>query len=298
MKKLLLSTLVLIVFTMQVQAAKAEEVQVGLYILNLGKFDVSTGAFTADFYLDLKCSTSCPESFEFVNGRAASTDKIEDKPDEKFYRIQANLNSQIDLRRFPFDKQKMEIILEDKKNAIDKLIYVPLKEQSGIDKSIAFAGWNIDGWRAESSKHDYPVYNETYSQYIFTVDISRIAFNSFIKTFLPVIFILMVVLFSFLLDPDKITTRIGMAGSSLVAAVMFHISITNQIPPVGYMTFADKFMGLSYLVLLSSFIINIGMLQLQELKRAGLVEKIHRKTEYSMFIIVPMLFLLLFLFFI
>lgn len=298
MGNLLLFVIAIALFTVLIQTAVAEEVGVGLYLLNLGKFDVSTGSYTADFYLHLKCQAACPTDFEFVNGRAASLDKIEDAPNEKFYRIQANLNGQVDLRKFPFDSQEIEIMLEDKKNTIEKLVYAPMLEESGIDKAIAFTGWEINGWRAGSAGHLYPVYNETYSQYKFSVDISRIAVNSFIKTFLPVVFILMVVLFSFLLDPDKLTTRIGMAGSSLVAAVMFHVSITNQIPAVGYLTFADRFMVLSYLVLLSSFVVNIAMLQLQELKRAELVQRIHKKTEYSIFVIIPVLYILLFLFFI
>jgi len=297
MVKIALILSALVVFIFLSQRAVAEETTIGLYLLNLGKFDVSTGSYTADFYLHLKCETACSSDFEFVNGRAASLDKIEDASNDKFYRIQANLNSEVDLRKFPFDSQKIEIILEDKKNTIEKLVYLPLLEESGIDKSIAFTGWEIRGWKAGSGEHHYPVYNETYSQYKFSIDITRVAVNSFIKTFLPVIFILMVVLFSFLLDPDKLTTRIGVAGSSLVAAVMFHVSITNQIPAVGYLTFADKFMVLSYLVLLTSFVVNIAMLQLQELRRQGLVEKIHKKTEYSVFIIVPMLFAVLFWFF-
>src|SRR3989344_2173793 len=97
------------------QKEEPKEVQVGLYLLNLGKFDIATGSFTADFYLDFECDSVCPQfDFEFMNGRASSTDKIIDKPKEKFYRIQANLNSPVNLRSFPFDKQKMEIIIEDK----------------------------------------------------------------------------------------------------------------------------------------------------------------------------------------
>lgn len=299
MKKILFISLILLITILITPNLYAQDIDVGLYILNLGKFDVSTGAFTVDFYLDLQCKTSCsPENFEFVNGRAASIDKIEDQPNEKFYRIQANLNSPVDLKKFPFDKQKMQIIFEDKKSGIDKINYIPLKEESGIDPSITFTGWNIDQWEVKVNPHEYQVYNETYSQYIFNVDISRIALNSFMKTFLPIFFIVLIVLFSFVIDPDKITTRLAMAGSSLVASVMFHVSIANQIPPVGYLTFADKFMILTYLILLSTFIINILMLEFQELKKEHLVIKIHKSTEYSMFLIVPLLYIFLFLFFI
>ena len=295
MKRLLLLIFLLSLIT---PVYAADDVNVELYILNLGKFDVATGAFTADFYLDMYCENECNTGdFEFMNGRATSIDKITDEPNQKFYRIQASLNSPVDLRNFPFDKQKMQIIIEDKKYTTDEIQYVAKKETSGIEESIAFTGWNIDGWDAEVKDHYYKVYDSTYSQFVFDINISRIALSAFIKTFLPVFFILLVVLFSFLLDPDKITNRLAMAGSSLVAAVMFHISISNQIPPVGYLTFADKFMVLTYFILLMSFILNITLMELQEKKKTELVEKIHRMTEYSMFIIVPLLYLLLFILF-
>ncbi|MDI6738079.1 MAG: hypothetical protein QME12_06215 [Nanoarchaeota archaeon] len=292
MKRILMLALALL---MLLPAASAQNVDVGLYILNLGKFDISSGAFTADFYLSMKCEGKCSD-FEFVNGRASSVDKITDEPNEKFYRIQAALNSPVDLKSFPFDSQKMQIILEDKTNTIGSLVYVPIEAESGIDDSIVFPGWNIDGRTIEVKEHYYKPYNETYSQYVFDVNISRIAFNSFLKTFLPVFFIVMVTMFSFVLDPDKITTRLGMAGSSLVGAVMFHIAISNQIPPVGYMTLADKFMIFTYFILLVTFLLNVIMLELHERKQEAKLMRMHRLTEFSMLGIVPLLYVLFFVF--
>ncbi len=295
MKKLLLFVVLLFLIS---PVYANENVNVELYVLNLGKFDVATGAFTADFYLDMYCKDGCNTgNFEFMNGRSTSIDKIIDEPNQKFYRIQASLNSPVDLKDFPFDKQKMQVIIEDKQATTDEIQYVTKKETSGIDDSIAFTGWNIDGWDAKVSDHYYKVYDSTYSQFVFDINISRIALNAFIKTFLPVFFILLVVLFSFLLDPDKITNRLAIAGSSLVAAVMFHISISNQIPPVGYLTFADKFMLLTYFILLMSFVLNITLMELLEKKKVELVEKIHRRTEYTMFIVIPLLYVLLFILF-
>lgn len=290
--------LIVAVFLLAIPMVDSAEVETAIYVLNLGKFDVATGSFTADFYLSMKCKEKCDVgNFEFMNGRAGSVDKIIDEDKEKFYRIQGNFNSNVDLKDFPFDKQRMQIILEDKLNNIDKIKYVQDDEESGVDKSIIFSGWDLKGWDSEVREHEYEVYDETYSQYVFDINIERIKLNAFMKTFMPVFFILLVVLFSFILDPDKITTRLGMAGSSLVASVMFHISISNQIPPVGYLTFADKFMVLTYAILLATFIINVFMLEMQERKNSELVEKVHRKTEYSVFVVVPLLYLLLFLVF-
>ncbi len=280
--------------------ASANDVDVGLYIVNLGKFDVSSGSFTADFYLSLSCSEKdCSTgNFEFMNGRATSVDKIIDKKDEKFYRVQAQLSSPVDLKNFPFDSQKMQIVIEDKENPIEKVRYVPDDSLSGLDEKIFFTGWNMKGWSTETSEHEYPVYDETYSTYTFNIDITRIRFNAFFKTFLPVFFIMLITLFTFVIDPDKIMNRLTIAGSSLVASVMFHISISNQIPPVGYLTMADKFMMLTYLILLITFAINITMLELSELKKTHIVERFHKKTEYNMLWLVPLAYVVFFLFFI
>jgi len=281
---------------LSIPQAHAQDVKVSVYVLNLGKFDVATGTFTVDFYLDMQCDTNCsPEMFEFMNGRATSVDKIIDTPTEKYYRIQANLNSPVDLRRFPFDKQDMKIIIEDKKSTIDDIRYVPADDESGIDKSVTFTGWKLDGWNSSVTEHYYDVYNETYSQYQFNISISKIFFNSFIKTFLPILFIMLIVLFTFVLDPDKIMTRLSMTTAALTAAVMFHISISNQIPPVGYMTLADQFMVVTYFILLTIIVLNVFMLKLAEKKHTEKVEKYHRMTEFSMFIIVPLIYLLWFL---
>lgn len=244
------------------------EIKVGIYVLNLGKFDVATGSFTADFYLSLKCDKVCPkQDFEFMNGRATSVDKLTDKPNEKLYRIQANLNSPIDLKKFPYDKQQIQIIIEDKTETSNKVRYVPDKEASGIDDSVRFAGWIMGNYTTLIEEHYYVPYDETYSQYIFTIPISKIVLNSTIKTILPVVFIIIVMLSSFILDIDKLATRIAVVSSALVASVMFHVSLSNQIPPVSYLTFMDKFMVLTYFVILISFTINIVIMELTKEKK-------------------------------
>ena len=254
--------------------AVQQEILVGVYVLDIGKLDISTGSFTVDFYLDLKSRnpkdqiTEDAAAIEFMNGRG-TFDKMEDKGNEKFYRVLATLNTPIDLRRFPFDAQKMQIILENKTNSLGKVKYIPLTAESGMDQAIVFPGWDIKGWAATAGEHEYPVYktpegkNEIYSQYIYSVNIARIPVNSFLKTFLPVLFLMLIVAASFILDPDKVTARLGAISSALIASVMFHVSISGQIPPVGYLTFADKFMVLTYLILLMSFCLSLAVYIMQ-----------------------------------
>ena len=275
--------------------AKPQEVRVGIYVLSMGKLDVTTGSFTMDFYMSLKSDRPVPESFEFLNGRAASVDKTVDEPNEKFYRILANLSSPINFRRFPFDAQQLQVILEDKQKVAGELVYVPDLEETGLDESVEFPGWQVTGWNATAAKHRYTAYKEDYSQYVLNVGIQRIKMNSFIKTFLPVLFLMLITVSSFILNPDQIVTRLATISSSLVASAMFHISIAGQIPPVSYLTFADKFMMLTYFVLLVSFFLNIAIFVFQGKGRKEGAQKMHRWSERLMFAGVPLLYCLLFL---
>ena len=276
-------------------ASAAQEVNIGAYVLNVGKYELATGSYTIDFYLSIKCDQKCDPNIEFMNGRATSLEKIIDKPNDKFYRIQASLQEQVNLESFPFDEQKLTILIEDKEKPIDDFMFIPNADEAGLDPAVKFVGWQIQGWQHNTTIHNYEVYDEQYSQYQFEITIGRSPFNAVLKTLLPVFFIVLITLFSFIIDPDKITNRLTLVTSSLVAAVMFHVNIANQLPPVGYLTFADKFMVLTYVVLLFSLATSIVLLELSERKDER-VTKIHRATEYTGFIVVPLMYVLLFVF--
>ncbi|HOX05414.1 MAG TPA: hypothetical protein PK280_03350 [Planctomycetota bacterium] len=283
-------------------AAGPQVVRVGVYVLSMGKLDVTTGSFTIDYYLTLRSEQPIAEnSFEFMNGRAG-VEKITDEKDAetglhvKVYRVLANLSSPIDFRQFPFDGQRLQVIMEDKAKPASELVYAVDPEKSGFDPSVTFPGWKMHGWSPSVAVHDYGSFDKPYSQYVFSVGIERIRMNSFLKTFLPVLFLMLIMISSFILNPEQIVTRLATISSSLVASAMFHISIASQIPPVGYLTFADKFMMLTYFILLVSFFLNIGIFVLQGREKKEPAQRLHRLSEKLVFVGVPVLYGALFLF--
>lgn len=231
-------------------ASPPQEIRVGVYVLNVGKFDLSSGSYTMDFYLSLTSDQPFDaQSFEFMNGRATALDKLIDEPTNRFYRIQAALYENISLKPYPFDHHALTIQLEEKTNSADRVVYRFDPANSGIDRDVTIVGWELTGYTADVLAHEYPAFGETYSKLVFRVHVKRIVLTAILKAFLPAIFIVLVGLLSLLLLPDKFAPRLGLNTSSLLGAVMFHLNVTSQIPPVGYLTFADKFMIISYIVL-------------------------------------------------
>jgi hypothetical protein len=263
----------------------ANETKIGVYVINAGKFDPQSGTYNVDFYLNMNCINNCSSEFEFTNGRATNIDKIVDLPNEKFYRIVATLQDPVDFRKFPFDSHTLSISLEDKFRTTESMIYTADLEKSGVEKEVQFVGWQLKNWSAKTTEHYYRPYDETYSRYQFNINLEREALSSILKIFVPVLFIMLLNFFAHFPDPDKITTRITMHSSFLIAAVMFHVAIGNQLPALGYLTVADKFMFASYLSLAFSLFSAIVILELTEEKKTELVGKIQKGSGIASFII-------------
>jgi hypothetical protein len=295
---LLVSVLALLVLSCLVSAQEQQptKVAVGVYVLNVGKFEVSSGSYSVDFYLSLKCENECDSSnFEFMNGRATSVDNLIDEPNEKFYRIQALLSENIDLKDYPFDSHALSITLEDKRKPLAEQEYVVDEKNSGIDPAVTLVGWELQGWNASVEKHEYKEYGETYSRYKFDIKIKRIFLAAIMKTFLPVIFIVIAGLLALLIEEaDKLWTRVGITTSSLIAAVMFHLNVTSSIPPVGYLTFADKFMLLTYVVLTLALLSTVLMMMHAKRGEEETAKKIFKVSLFGIPFFAAAIYLILF----
>lgn len=276
-------------------------VKVGMYILNLGNFNLNTGSYTVDFYLSMKSDKPFPEgvpgNFEFMNGRAASMDKIVDEPMEKFYRIQANLSQNIDFKRYPFDRHSLGIVLEDKTNTTSAVRYEMDDSQSGIDPSVIVVGWQLKGWKGSTDEHFYEPYAEKYSRLSFNVDISRVMLTSFIKSLLPVFFMVFVGILSLLFTADKVQLRLSLNISTLLGAVMFHLNLTSSIPPVGYLTFADKFMIITYLSLIAILFSGVLLMRHSDMKDSAKADKIYKTSLVTLPIVIVGIYVMGFLVF-
>ncbi len=280
---------VVVHFNSKVEGGPAR-VKVGIYILNIGKLDTSTGAYTVDFYLALTSDKVMTiEKFEFANGRATLIDKSVDEPTEKFYRIQAALVSTLNLSRYPFDRHQLTIEIEDKEHTINSLLYEVSREDSGLDPAVKLAGWDITGWDAKVEDHYYSPWQTTFSKYIFSMQIKRSGLAAILKTILPALVIIFVGLLSLVLSPDKIIPRLTLTTGAFTSAVMFHLNMTSSLPPLGYLTFGDRFMIFNYFGLAAALISTLIALRYVDKKNNAAADKVHK----SAIVVVPVFWIVL-----
>jgi len=243
-----------------------QTVQLGIFILSIGKFDISTGSYTVDFYMTLQSTQPLGDAeLEFSNGRAVFELMEKRNGDrERFYRVLANLNTNIDLRRYPLDEQVLPIILEHKTRTTKDFLLQVHDAQTGVDPDVKFVGWDLGNVTPRVLDHHYAIYNETYSQYHLDVHIKRIRLPATLKTFLPILCFLVIIFLSMMVTLEKVDNRLSMGIGVLIASVMFHVSLSNAIPPVGYLTLVDKAMMATYAVVGANLTLTVLLMRLMQ----------------------------------
>lgn len=247
-----------------------EVVRVGVYILSVGNLDTKTGTYTIDYFLNLKCATEgCnPNDFDIMNAATKQIDPQTTDADkaqgEYYYRIRANLQTNLNLREFPFDQHTLAIELEDKNKTRDKYIFVADPDLSGIDSEVYVAGWSLRPYiLGEEKTHEYPIYESAYSRVRFAINIYHPWSSSFMKGLFAAIVIVGAGMLSFLLKENEARDRITLSSSTLASAIFYHMTLTASVPPVGYLTYADRFMILNYIFIATQLFVAISLFLLQ-----------------------------------
>lgn len=226
-------------------------VKVGVYILHIGKYDPQRATIQMDFYLMFNCNPSCdPLNFEITNAVSPNIILAEKKKNYLAYRIQTELNKADNLRNYPFDSHRIDIILEDKQLTIDKIVFEPDNISTEFDNNIDVVGFHLlPTWTAEVTNHFYGVFKRTFSSYKFSMYLKRPFLAGTLKGILPALIIVCCAFLALFMKIEHISQRFSIATSTLIASVVFHLNLTSSLPSLGYVTYADMFMLVNYLCL-------------------------------------------------
>jgi hypothetical protein len=238
------------------------QVRAELHLISVGSYDTAKGTYLMDFYLHLQWDTAgapanfTPAKFEFMNGRAASRDLLSDDTTDGvrdlWYRVQASLYSAPQFAAYPFDEQRLTIVLEDTVHPDSELAYAA--GNTTLDADAGLAGWKESSFAPVVTTKDYP-FGESYSRLQYTLTLQREPVSSAMRTFLPPIAFMLVASFSFFFDRAQAANRLSLGTGMLITAVGFHISQTVALPPLGALTLFDKVMIAVYAFIAATLLV-------------------------------------------
>lgn len=257
-------------------------VYAGVWLVNVEKVDLAASSYRLDFYLWFKFNSSeislaDVKKFEFVNGPLGPFTPIEENETRGYveYRIKGDFIKTFDFTNYPFETHTLTIELEHKELDVSSLRYIA-DQNSTVDEAINIAGWEIGGYNATETEHSYG--EETFSRFIFSIQLRRPMLSSFVKSVLPIIVITTISLLTFFISPQNFSQRIGLGVTTLMSATAFHLSLLSGLPPIGYLTFADRMMMSVYVIFLYNLSASVYIMRLVDAKKIEEAAKFNKKA--------------------
>ncbi|MCS7113853.1 MAG: hypothetical protein RMJ15_02840 [Nitrososphaerota archaeon] len=261
--------------------ADSADVKVGVWLVNVEKIDLAASSYRLDFYLWFKFNPSEIslkelKEFEFVNGFPAKYEVgVDEERGYLEYRVRGDFIKTFDFTRYPYEAHKLTVELEHKNlNAS----YMRFREDptSGIDKNVNVAGWDIGDFGVGVTEHSYG--DQAFSRFVFSITLKRPPLSAFVKSVLPVAVITTISLLAFFISPQNFSQRIGLGVTTLMSATAFHLSLLSGIPPVGYLTLADRIMLSVYAIFLYNLSASVYIMKLVDAKKTEEAQKFNKKA--------------------
>jgi hypothetical protein len=271
------------------------EIKAGVWLINIEKVDLSANSYRLDFYLWFQYNPSeislvDVQKFEFING--APTMYVVDVNETQGYleyRVRGDFIKTFDFSQYPFETHELAVEIEHKNLDVNSLVF-EADPTSNIDPEANVAGWNLGGFQTSVMEHSYG--DETFSRFVFSVDLQRPALSSFIKTVLPIAVITTISLLAFFMAPQNFAQRITLGVTTLLSATAFHLSLLSGIPPTGYLTFADKMMLSVYVIFLFNLSVSVYIMRFVEAKRIDDAVRVCRRSQRFLPILIIILIII------
>jgi len=258
----------------QENVTSPQVVRIGVYVMDFKSFTVEEGSVKADFYLSLISGANVSLSdLELVNGHITTVDTLRDTPGDKYYRIYATMDSDPDLRLYPFDRHALTVEIEPKTADSKSLVFVADASQTGLDTEAQFPGWEYRTTGSRIENYSYGKDEVPYSRAVFIYGIQRDTASTVLKFFLPIMLIIIVSLSSLLM---KVSSRLGLNASMFLAAVLIHWRVADAIPLVAYATFLDIFMIITYATLVMVLVSGILLMKYTETNDTAKADRVYR----------------------
>ena len=251
---------------------KPEEVIVGAYINDIQQLDFKTNNYVIDLYVWFrwtKPDINPSKSMEFMNRYASDDnrrdeliDTPEEMPDGSLYsiiRYQGLFSTKFPLEAYPFDRQKLTVTMEDTLADVNEQVYVPDgRDPVIIDPVITMPGFKVGKPTMQITTNTYPTNFgdltvgkvDPYSRIVISVPVTRPVIAMSLKTFVPILLIVVCASLVYFVRPRYVEGRIGLGITALLTLVALQLTATASLPDVEYLMMLDKIFLLAYLFII------------------------------------------------
>lgn len=275
-----------------------DTVRIGAYIFSVYDLDFPGKKVNVDFYLWYNArrdSIDMLEYLEVINatGYNKSGETTENRGEQLYQtvRINSTIKAEWDVTHFPFDRQVVEIMIEDYDKDNTKLVMIADTIGSKIDKNVHIDGWQITGFEVKVYDHIYETnygdpdipLNEfaAYSRAVISFTIEREGKGLFFKLFVGLFISVLISLLTFFINPLDLDPRFGLSVGAIFAAIASQYVISSTLPQNDRLTLVDILHDISFIYIFICILISTISLNYM---KADKVKQSQTLDKYSLYI--------------
>lgn len=166
-------------------------------------------------------------------------------------RFDAVLTSTFHLKSFPFDAQKLEVIIHPFTIQQSFVIFVPSRRP--VWTAAEFNTYSsLESWQFKSISFDIgsaasQFGKDTITEARFQIAVARRYGFYLWKVFLPLLLMVIVSWSVFWFDPPEVSSQVQIAVTTILTIIAFALAISLTLPRVPYLTFAAAFFLTCYI---------------------------------------------------
>jgi len=244
-------------------AQQPQQLRIGAYLTGLGDLDPAKKSFSAAFWMwsvGSAAEVTALEQLEFPNAiKVESPNVLEEETPQGIWtqrKVVGSFRHEWDLRRFPFDRQRLLIKLEETEKDLSRRVYLADTANSSFDPEASPPGWRIVSTQLVSGSKGYrtsfgdprlaPGAASAYAKVELRVLLERLDHSAFWKLTVGAFAAALMALASYGLRVDQnsaLGSRFGLLAGSIFAAVISLRSAASELGAIGYFTLIDAVHG-------------------------------------------------------
>jgi len=269
-----------------------QTVRVGVAIIGLYNVSDKASSWDADLYLyeawkPLPGFVPRTEIVNEVSRGSEQFDHTEIRGDHcvRSRRLRSTLSSPMNLRLFPFDRQKLTIELSDAEYTSDDVRYAEQPYLLGIDDAAhrQLSAWKIEedpSFARRSEAFRWEEGSPSYDHATIGVRVRRHITFHLLRFFLPLFIIVGVAFTVFWIDPEDLNSQSGIGVTCLLAAIAFQFAEGSNLPEVAYTTLADRVYVCCYVLIALALVESVIVNRAFRDSRSGLALKFDRICRF------------------
>ena len=279
------------------------EIQVIGGILDVDKIDSTEQNFTLNFYTayrweDPRLAHDGPgfilrDISEIWNPRltivntqkhwAITRDEVEISPDGVVtyrWHLFGSFSQPLDLHDFPHDRHTFEVPVVAAGYRPNEVVFVPYSDiDSFIADNLSVADWKIGNMNGRPEVLTL-ANGLKLTGFVFSFEGRRLAHHYVVKTIIPLSLIVMMSWVVFWINPDLVPNRLGVAVTTVLTLIAYHIAMSGRMPKIPYYTDMDKFLFSSTLLVFVALIEVVLSSHLFSTDRQALAIRIDRTSRW------------------